>query len=52
MEKAFVTCVAAKSAPMPPEYPEGQVPISAGKAQWHLNGSPVVNAESSFQESS
>jgi hypothetical protein len=51
VEKAFKLCVAAKSAPMPPECPTGKNSISAGKAEWHMNGSPVLNAAASFQAS-
>lgn len=52
VERAFRRCVSAGSAPMPPECPASKRRISADKAKWNLNGSPLVNARVTFDSSS
>ncbi|GAA2611746.1 hypothetical protein GCM10010399_48250 [Dactylosporangium fulvum] len=52
VEQAFQTCAAAKSSPMTPECPASKNPIQSNKAEWKLNGSPLVNAHATFDSPS
>jgi hypothetical protein len=48
VENAFQRCASARSAPMPPECPSSKNPITVDKAEWKLNGNPLVNARATF----
>ncbi|MGC4796921.1 hypothetical protein ACLQ3H_22780 [Micromonospora saelicesensis] len=52
VEAAFRKCMAVKFSPPPPECPTSNTAPRAKKAQWKLNGNPLLNARANFDASS
>lgn len=48
VEAAFRKCASTKLSPMPPECPTGKTTPQANRAEWKLNGNPLVNARATF----